>query len=197
MAIQISGTTVVNNSRQLQNIASLDSTTISTISSAGIGGGWTLQSNTTPSQTSSIQITLQNTKINRIVLLGVECPQGGGTYAVVRTKRSGQSSFDASGYTNMGGAYQTGTTGHGLHDGTTILSGTNGAFSVIDLYDVGSTTSEKLMVSWTSRANNNPDNNMSVRQGNTEALSQIEIFPFNRSFGLTMGGGRILHYTGD
>lgn len=34
MAIQISGTTVVNNSRQLQNIASLDSTTTSTISSA-------------------------------------------------------------------------------------------------------------------------------------------------------------------
>lgn len=34
MAIQISGTTVINNSRQLQNIASLDSTTTSTISSA-------------------------------------------------------------------------------------------------------------------------------------------------------------------
>jgi len=38
MAINISGTTVINNSRQLQNIASLDSTTISTISSAGIRG---------------------------------------------------------------------------------------------------------------------------------------------------------------
>lgn len=34
MAIQISGTTVVNNSRELQNIASLDSTTTSTISAA-------------------------------------------------------------------------------------------------------------------------------------------------------------------
>ena len=34
MAIQISGTTVVNNSRQLQNIASLDATTTTTISSA-------------------------------------------------------------------------------------------------------------------------------------------------------------------
>ncbi|MDB4830781.1 hypothetical protein OAH41_06530 [Paracoccaceae bacterium] len=37
MAIQISGTTVINNSRQLQNIASLDSTTISTISAAAGG----------------------------------------------------------------------------------------------------------------------------------------------------------------
>ena len=34
MAIQVGGTTVVNNSRQLQNIASLDSTTTTTISSA-------------------------------------------------------------------------------------------------------------------------------------------------------------------
>lgn len=37
MAIQISGTTVVNNSRQLQNIASLDSTTAATISA--VAGG--------------------------------------------------------------------------------------------------------------------------------------------------------------
>ena len=38
MAIKISGTTVVNNSRQLQNIASLDSTTTSTIAAAAGGG---------------------------------------------------------------------------------------------------------------------------------------------------------------
>ena len=38
MAIQISGTTVINNSRQLQNIASLDSTTTSTIAAAAGGG---------------------------------------------------------------------------------------------------------------------------------------------------------------
>lgn len=37
MALQINGTTVVNNSRQLQNIASLDSTTSATI--AGAAGG--------------------------------------------------------------------------------------------------------------------------------------------------------------
>ena len=37
MAIQISGTTVVNNSRQLQNIASLDSTTAATIGAAAGG----------------------------------------------------------------------------------------------------------------------------------------------------------------
>ena len=39
MAIQISGTTVINNSRQLQNIASLDSTSAAAITAAGVGGG--------------------------------------------------------------------------------------------------------------------------------------------------------------
>ena len=42
MAIQISGTTVVNDSRQLQNIASVDSTTAASITAAGVGGGGSL-----------------------------------------------------------------------------------------------------------------------------------------------------------
>ena len=41
MAIQISGTTVVNNSRQLQNIASVDATTAATIAANAGGGGAT------------------------------------------------------------------------------------------------------------------------------------------------------------
>ena len=39
MAIQVSGTTVINDSRQLQNIASLDSTSAAAITAAGVGGG--------------------------------------------------------------------------------------------------------------------------------------------------------------
>jgi len=39
MAIQISGTTVINDSRQLQNVASLDATTTASIKSAVGGGG--------------------------------------------------------------------------------------------------------------------------------------------------------------
>ena len=38
MAINISGTTVINNSRQLQNIASLDSATAAVIGAAAGGG---------------------------------------------------------------------------------------------------------------------------------------------------------------
>ena len=42
MAIKVSGTTVVNDSRELQNIATLDSTTTTTISNA-VGGGAAIQ----------------------------------------------------------------------------------------------------------------------------------------------------------
>lgn len=38
MALQINGTTVVNNSRALQNIASIDTTTKNAIVNAGVGG---------------------------------------------------------------------------------------------------------------------------------------------------------------
>jgi len=42
MAIQISGTEVISNSRGLNNIASVDATTAASISAAGVGGGGTL-----------------------------------------------------------------------------------------------------------------------------------------------------------
>ena len=38
MAIKVSGTTVINDSRALQNIASVDSTTAAAIGAAGVGG---------------------------------------------------------------------------------------------------------------------------------------------------------------
>lgn len=41
MAIQVSGTTVVDDSRNLTNIASVDATTVASISAAGVGGGGT------------------------------------------------------------------------------------------------------------------------------------------------------------
>ena len=46
MAIQVSGTSVINNSRQLQNIASVDSATVTALNNAGVGGG-TIGFNTT------------------------------------------------------------------------------------------------------------------------------------------------------
>jgi len=42
MAIKVNGTTVINDSRQLQNVASLDATTVAAIGAAGVGGASTL-----------------------------------------------------------------------------------------------------------------------------------------------------------
>jgi hypothetical protein len=39
MAIKISGTTVVSDARELQNIATVDTTTVDTLKAAGLGGG--------------------------------------------------------------------------------------------------------------------------------------------------------------
>ena len=46
MAIKVNGTTVINDSRALTNIASVDATTATAIGAAGVGGAWTLLSTT-------------------------------------------------------------------------------------------------------------------------------------------------------
>jgi hypothetical protein len=52
MAIQVNGTQVIGNSRELTNIASVDATTAAAIGAAGVGGGvWSLESTTTISST--------------------------------------------------------------------------------------------------------------------------------------------------
>jgi len=43
MAIQVNGTTVIDNSRQLTNIASVDATTVAALGAAGVGGGGSIE----------------------------------------------------------------------------------------------------------------------------------------------------------
>jgi|14BtaG_2_1085337.scaffolds.fasta_scaffold00299_8 hypothetical protein len=69
MAIKISGTTVVNDSRQLQNIASLDSTTAATIGAAAAGGA-TLSSSGT-FNAGSVEITIPNADFVKVVFYDV------------------------------------------------------------------------------------------------------------------------------
>jgi hypothetical protein len=40
MAIQVSGTEVISNARELSNIASVDATTVTSLNDAGVGGGF-------------------------------------------------------------------------------------------------------------------------------------------------------------
>ena len=60
MAIKVNGTTVINDSRALNNIASIDATTATAISDAGVGGGgWALDSTVSiTSGTTSLEISI-------------------------------------------------------------------------------------------------------------------------------------------
>ena len=60
MAIKVNGTTVINDSRALTNIASLDATTVAAIGAAGVGGATSLITDWTTVSTnaSSLQISL-------------------------------------------------------------------------------------------------------------------------------------------
>lgn len=57
MAIKISGTTVINDSRELQNIATVDTTTVDTFKAAGLGGGGSGLFNTAISSATGYAIT--------------------------------------------------------------------------------------------------------------------------------------------
>lgn len=73
MAIQVSGTSVINNSRQLQNIASLDSTTISTINSNISSGGITYLTEVEVGSQPSYSITASNLDLSgykQLIIIG-------------------------------------------------------------------------------------------------------------------------------
>jgi hypothetical protein len=57
MAIKISGTTVINDSRELQNIATVDANTVATLQAAGLGGGGSGLFNTSISSATGYAIT--------------------------------------------------------------------------------------------------------------------------------------------
>ncbi len=83
MAIQISGTTVINDSRQLQNVASLDATTTATIAENAGGGGPRFQQTITSSGTFTPLLDGNA----YLILVG-----GGGSGAVGRDPTGGGSS---------------------------------------------------------------------------------------------------------
>ena len=60
MAIKISGTTVINDSRELNNITSVDATTVAALGAAGVGGGGTFEF-TTGANTTAGDLVVLNT----------------------------------------------------------------------------------------------------------------------------------------
>tara|TARA_R110000822_G_scaffold45199_1_gene120953 strand:- start:698 stop:1492 length:795 start_codon:yes stop_codon:yes gene_type:complete len=61
MAIKVNGTTVINDSRALSNIASVDATTAASITAAGVGGGAPFAPDFDPSATPDVTLTSTGT----------------------------------------------------------------------------------------------------------------------------------------
>ena len=96
MAIKVNGTSVINDSRQLQNIASVDSATVTALSNAGVGGG----ENTATWQTFSSSGSYIVPKAANLVCAAI----GGG----------GSGCFVRSGVANAGTAHATGGSAGGM-----------------------------------------------------------------------------------
>ena len=71
MSIQIGGTTVIDNSRQLNNIAGLDATTTSTLRAAGLGAGVALDGNTITYLNQNEIYTITNYDVNSTYTVSV------------------------------------------------------------------------------------------------------------------------------
>lgn len=68
MAIQVNGTTVINDSRALTNIASVDATTVAALGAAGVGAAWSLISETAfTSNVSNVSVTFPSGYLEYVV----------------------------------------------------------------------------------------------------------------------------------
>ena len=95
MAIQVSGTSVINNSRQLQNIASLDSTTIATINSNVSSGAITHLGtlNPTASATSLTLSSLNLTGYKQVHVMFKNINQSGNEYFTLNALNAQQANW--------------------------------------------------------------------------------------------------------
>lgn len=91
MAIQVNGTTVIDNSRALTNISSVDSSVVSAMSSAGVGGATSLITDwTNVPSSSNWSISLSSSyDIIRVYFDKVGANTNGGVYQYSRLQYSG------------------------------------------------------------------------------------------------------------
>jgi hypothetical protein len=132
MAIKVNGTTVINDSRALQNIASVDSTTATAIGNAGVGGGTTLLATTTLSGAREITVSSLNLSGYDLLYAFAANIEGGNYYDSIHIKASGQTTnfnnfwfraeTNGAGYGN-GGCVIDLNTGYGFGGGLSVASG--------------------------------------------------------------------------
>ena len=148
MAIQVSGTTVINDSRELQNIASLDSTTAATIGAAAGGGGLTeLLSDNQSVNGSAIDLDFFWLGLNYdryIISLTDIRPGTGLTYPRMRLKNSSNYIINSSGYYGVGLTHSNGSYYRAYDSYITLQDNTNGTgyrySMVMDLWYLYSST---------------------------------------------------------
>jgi hypothetical protein len=149
MALQVSGSTVVNDSLQLQNIASLDATTTATIGAAAGGGVWELNSSTTISSTVSSVSNIVIPSSGSMCMVTLEGMNYGlsSTYfnAMLRMSTNGGSS-----YYSTSGDYKRydGTNRDGLVYRESTRANTSGYTSYSAILLQGLPAGEKLFASW-------------------------------------------------
>lgn len=118
MAIQTGGTTRIGNSGELQNISSVDSTTAASITSAGVGGGWSQHATGTLSTTTP-QITIPNANFVRMYFYNWK-KSGSTTADYMRFRKVGSGSVDT-GF-NYSEAFIISSTGQVSDTNTTALT---------------------------------------------------------------------------
>ena len=150
MAIQVNGTTVIDNSRQLTNIASVDSTTKSAIESAGVGGKTTLITDSNISSgTSSVSINFTGGyKYYRVHITDGTHGAGGGSQFsyVARLTNSSGSTITGSATYNFAYRRISDSGGGSTNDADKFIIGDNSwvagtkASLIIDIMDPYSTS---------------------------------------------------------
>ena len=100
MAIQVNGTTVIDNSRNLTNIASVDATTVTALGNAGVGGGTAKLVSGNLSGSSYVQYNFSSSYTNFIIAwsgaVGYSTPAVGGS--TVRFRLTDSSNTIITGY---------------------------------------------------------------------------------------------------
>ena len=173
MAIKISGTEVISNSRGLNNIASVDATTAASITAAGVGGSGTfekLSTTTISSSTGSVYLNLSVDTHNRfqVHLSGIESanastklqmrlvsgPDSNGFYGTYTTGGSIAAIFQmGTAATVIDDDSQTGLAWW-LHEDMELGRNTpDSADLIVNLYGVGSTSSLFPRAHWFGKVN--------------------------------------------
>ena len=97
MAIKVNGTTVINDSRALTNIASVDATTVAAIGAAGVGGATTLLVDRANIANGTSYVEVSFTGGYQRYIITLEFERNGGSYLVAQYSDSSGNQITSNG----------------------------------------------------------------------------------------------------